>query len=125
MPLQCVPSTRLGAFSGEAEIQSLEENVPEQRTGALRRFNEAVKRATACLVRPALLMALMAFAPQAFAEGARPEKPDQAAKTTPARQKPTAGDKARGTGDNRWVPPRWEIKGDVIWVFRPGHWERD
>ncbi|MFG1461638.1 hypothetical protein V5F77_01970 [Xanthobacter sp. DSM 24535] len=25
----------------------------------------------------------------------------------------------------RWVPPKWEIKGLVVWVFTPGHFQRD
>ncbi|MEP9365931.1 hypothetical protein [Xanthobacter sp. VNH20] len=40
-------------------------------------------------------------------------KPEKVAQAEPAPLNP------------RWVPPKWEIKGLVVWVFTPGHFERD
>ena len=46
------------------------------------------------------------------------------AKATPA-PSPAAARADEAPLNPRWIAPQWEIKGLVVWVFKPGHFQRD
>ncbi|MFH1558119.1 MAG: hypothetical protein ABII76_25215 [Pseudomonadota bacterium] len=69
---------------------------------------------------PVVLPVLLALA-------AGPALAGQTGDAAPAKTKPqkVAQAEAPAPLNPRWVPPKWEIKGLVVWVFTPGHFERD
>jgi len=52
----------------------------------------------------------------------RPANPQTSA---PARQPTTGRPDGSAAPGARWVPPQWDIKGLVVWVYRPGHFQHD
>ncbi len=71
--------------------------------------------------------------PVLLALAAGPALAGQTGDAAPAKAKPqkvaqvqkVAQAEAPAPLNPRWVPPKWEIKGLVVWVFTPGHFERD
>ncbi|MFG1425645.1 hypothetical protein [Roseixanthobacter glucoisosaccharinicivorans] len=75
---------------------------------------------------PMLLPVLLALAAGPALAGQ--EGPGASAKANPqktVRAQTAAQAEASAPLNPRWVPPKWEIKGLVVWVFTPGHFERD
>ncbi|MFG1422339.1 hypothetical protein [Roseixanthobacter liquoris] len=76
---------------------------------------------------------LPAVAPVLLALAAGPALAGQTSDATPPKAKvqkvaqAQQGAQAEASAplNPRWVPPKWEIKGLVVWVFTPGHFERD